>query len=248
MSSRSGNKSIVALMMQQSDMPITQEGVTPDVIINTHSFPSRMSIGQLMETTVGKICAQKGAVTDGTAFLPVDHEVIIEEMVKYGFHFSGKERMYNGMTGEYFNSSIFIGPSMGQRLQKFVLDDEQSVAGSCPTDSTTGQPLGGKSVQGGLRMGEMETWGVQSHGSMMNLYEKHHMDSDGRTLYVCRTCGKMAIYNEVREIYQCKICNEFADIAAVESTKSANLLMEELAASNVGITIGLKRRTFEKNG
>jgi DNA-directed RNA polymerase beta subunit len=246
MSSRSGNKSIVASMLQQSDMPFTQDGVIPDVIINTHSFPSRMCIGQLMETTVGKICAQKGALSDGTAFLPVDQESLIEEMVKYGFRFNGKERMYNGMTGEYFDSAIFIGPSAGQRLQKFVIDDEQSVAGSCPTDPTTGQPLGGKSVQGGLRMGEMETWALESHGSMFNLYEKHHSDSDGRTLHVCRRCGNMAVYNEVREIYQCRACKEFADISFIESTKTANLLMEELAASNVCITIGLKRRQFEQ--
>jgi DNA-directed RNA polymerase beta subunit len=246
MSSRSGNKSIVALMLQQSDMPITQNGITPDVIINPHSFPSRMSIGQLLETVAGKICAHKGSITDGTAFLPVDHEEMITEMIKYGFHFSGKERMYNGMTGEYFDSSIFIGPATCQRLQKFVLDDEQSVAGSCPTDPTTGQPLGGKSVQGGLRMGEMETWCIQAHGSMFNLYEKHHLDSDGRQLYVCRTCGSMAVYNEKYSIYQCKICNEYANIVAIESTKSAHLFMEELAASNVGMTFGMKRLTFEK--
>jgi DNA-directed RNA polymerase beta subunit len=248
MSSRSGNKSIVARMVQQSDMPFTQSGMVPDVITNTNSFPSRMSIGQLLETTVGNICAQKGSLSDGTAFLPVDHEAIVDEMIKYGFRFNGKERMYNGMTGEYFDSAIFIGPVAGQRLQKFVLDDEQSVAGSCPTDATTGQPLGGKSVQGGLRMGEMETWALESHGSMFNLYEKHHIDSDGRVLYVCRRCGNSAVYNEFRDIYQCRICKEFADIAAIESTKTANLMREELAASNVEMTIGLKRRQFEKYG
>jgi len=246
MSSRSGNKSIVASMLQQSDMPFTQDGITPDVIINTHSFPSRMCIGQLMETTIGKLCTKKGSLSDGTAFLPVDQDSLIDEMIQYGFRFNGKERMYNGMTGEYFDSAIFIGPSAGQRLQKFVIDDEQSVAGSCPTDPTTGQPLGGKSVQGGLRMGEMETWALESHGSMFNLYEKHHIDSDGRTLHVCRRCGNMAVYNEVRDIYQCRVCKEYADIAFIESTKTANLMMEELAASNVGITIGLKRRQFEK--
>jgi DNA-directed RNA polymerase beta subunit len=246
MSSRSGNKSIVASMLQQSDMPFTQDGIVPDVIINTHSFPSRMCIGQLMETTVGKLCAKKGALSDGTAFLPVSQEELIDEMIKYDFRFNGKERMYNGMTGEYFDAAIFIGPSAGQRLQKFVIDDEQSVAGSCPTDPTTGQPLGGKSVQGGLKMGEMETWALESHGSMFNLYEKHHTDSDGRTLHVCRRCGNMAVYNEARDIYQCRVCKEYADIAFIESTKTANLLIEELAASNVGITIGLKRRQFEK--
>jgi len=97
-------------------------------------------------------------------------------------------------------------------------------------------------------MGEMETWALESHGSMFNLYEKHHIDSDGRVLYVCRRCGNSAVYNEFRDIYQCRICKEFADIAAIESTKTANLMREELAASNVEMTIGLKRRQFEKYG
>ena len=93
------------------------------------------------------------------------------------------------MTGEYFDAAIFIGPCAEQRLQKFVLDDEQSVAGSGPTDATTGQPLGGKHVQGGLKLGEMEHWGLESHGSMINLFEKTHSDSDHRKTYICRGCG-----------------------------------------------------------
>ena len=246
MSSRSGNKSIVASMLSQSDMPFTESGITPDIIINTHSFPSRMTIGQLIETTLGKVCAQKGIISDGTAFLPVDHIQIAKDLQQLGFRYNGKERMYNGMTGEYFNSAIFIGPTAEQRLQKFVLDDEQSVAGSGPTDATTGQPLGGKNIQGGLRMGEMENHTIQSHGSMFNLYEKTHIDSDGRVIYVCRMCGNLAIYNEYQKIYQCRTCNELADISAVESSKTAILLYEELAASNVNVCLGLQPREFEK--
>ena len=246
MSSRSGNKAIVAQLLSASDMPITQSGIIPDIIINTNSFPSRMPIGQLMETQVGKICATKGAITDGTAFLPFDHSEIEEELKASGFHYSGKETMYNGITGEHMDCSIFIGPSVGYRLQKFVLDDEQSVAGNCPIDPTTGQPLGGKSVQGGLRLGEMETWGLQAQGSMQFLYEKHHMDSDGKKIYICRKCGQIAIYNQNRNIYVCNICNEYADISEVDCTKSANLFIELAAASNIGMTFGLKPRAFEK--
>ena len=246
MSSRSGNKSIVASMLQQSDMPFTDLGITPDIIINTHSFPSRMTIGQLIETTLGKVCAHKGVITDGTSFLPVDHIAIAQELKDYGFRFNAKERMYNGMTGEYFDAAIFIGPTAEQRLQKFVLDDEQSVAGSGPTDATTGQPLGGKNVQGGLRLGEMENWTMESHGSMFNLYEKTHVDSDGRVMYVCRMCGNLAIYNEYQNIYQCRTCGELADISAVESSKTAILLHEELAASNINVCLGLQPREFEK--
>jgi DNA-directed RNA polymerase beta subunit len=245
MSSRSGNKSIVALMLQQSDMPFTETGLTPDMVINTHSFPSRMTIGQLIETSLGKVCARKGVIADGTAFLPVDHLEIAREMKALGFRYNGRERMYNGMTGNYFDAAIFIGPTAEQRLQKFVLDDEQSVAGSGPTDATTGQPLGGKHVQGGLRLGEMENWGLESHGSMLNLFEKTSTDSDGRKMHVCRGCGALAVFNEYHNVYQCRTCGELADLATVDGSKSAVLLHEELAAANIHVRLGLRPREFE---
>jgi len=245
LSSRCGNKSIVATMLSQSDMPFTENGITPDLIINPHSFPSRMTIGQLIEATVGKICSQKGVLTDGTSFLPIDHFKIIEELVQLGYRYNGLERMYNGQTGEYFDSAIFIGPNLEERIQKFVLDDEQVVAGSGPTDATTGQPLGGKHVQGGLRVGEMENWGLASHGSMLNMYEKLSTDSDGRIIYICRNCGNFAVYNEYRNIYICKVCEEYADIAAVDGSKTAILFAEELAASNISMRYGITPREFE---
>lgn len=246
MSSRSGNKSIVALMLSQSDMPFTESGLTPDIIINTHSFPSRMTIGQLIETSLGKVCARKGVIADGTAFLPVDHLEIARELKALGFRSNGRERMYNGMTGGYFDAAIFIGPTAEQRLQKFVLDDEQSVAGSGPTDATTGQPLGGKHVQGGLRLGEMENNGLESHGSMLNLFEKTSTDSDGRKMHICRGCGALAVFNEYHNVYQCRTCGELADIATVDGSKSAILLHEELAAANIHIRLGLRPREFER--
>jgi DNA-directed RNA polymerase beta subunit len=245
MSSRSGNKSIVALMLPQSRMPFTESGLTPDMIINTHSFPSRMTIGQLIETSRGKVCARRGVIEDGTAFLPVDHEANTRELLESGFRYNACERMYNA-TGEYFDTAIFIGPTAEQRLQKFVLDDEQSVAGNGPTDATTGQPLGGRLVAGGLRLGEMEGWCLESHGSMLNLYEKCSMDSDGRKLPICRGCASIAVLNEFHRIYECKTCGELADIEVVESSKSAILLMEELNASGCSMRLGLRPREFER--
>jgi DNA-directed RNA polymerase beta subunit len=153
--------------------------------------------------------------------------------------------MYNGMTGNYFDAAIFIGPTAEQRLQKFVLDDEQSVAGSGPTDATTGQPLGGKHVQGGLRLGEMENWGLESHGSMLNLFEKTSTDSDGRKMHVCRGCGSLAVFNDYHNVYQCRTCGPLADISIVDGSKSAILLHEELAAANIHMRLGLRPREFE---
>lgn len=243
-SSRSGNKSIVARVVPQSDMPFTEEGLTPDIIINPHSFPSRMTIGQLIETLMGKICAERGVVADGTAFLPVDNFQLARELESLGYRHNGTERMYNGMTGNYFDASIFTGFILEQRLQKFVLDDEQSVAGNGPTDATTGQPLGGKHVQGGLRLGEMECWALEAHGSTGNLFEKTSTDSDGRTMHVCRGCCNLAVYNEYHNIHQCRTCGELADIATVDGSKSAILLHEELAAANIQVKLGLAPREF----
>ena len=240
--------SIVASVLPQSDMPFTESGLTPDLIINPNSIPSRQIIGQLIETTVAKACARRGALADGTSFLPVDHRGVAAELVELGFRFNGRERLYNGMTGEYFDAAIFIGPTAEQRLQKFVLDDEQSVGGSGPTDATTGQPLGGKHVHGGLRIGEMEQWALQSHGSMMNLFEKTSLDSDGRVVHVCRGCAALAAYNEFHGVYTCKNCGELADIAAVDSSKSAVLFHEELAAANIRVRLGLRPRAFEEVG
>ncbi|MEY4847636.1 MAG: African swine fever virus, partial [Pseudomonadota bacterium] len=248
LSSRAGNKSIVASVLQQSDMPFTERGVTPDLIINTNSIPSRQIIGQLIETTRGVSCARRGAITDGTSFLPVDHRANAAELVELGYRYNGRERLYNGMTGEYFDAAIVIGPCAEQRLQKFVLDDEQSVAGSGPTDATTGQPLGGKHVHGGLRIGEMEHWGLESHGSMYNLFEKTSQDSDGRVMHICRGCSALAAYNEFQGVYNCKSCGELADISAVDGSKSAILFHEELAAANITVRLGLRPRAYEEIG
>lgn len=244
-SSRSGNKSIVASMLPQSDMPFTEDGQTPDIIINTHSFPSRMTIGQLIETSLGNICARRGVIADGTAFLPVDHGQIAEEMHRLGFRYNGRRRMYNGQTGEFFDAAIFMCFTAEQRLQKFVLDDEQSVAGSGPTDATTGQPLGGKNVQGGLRFGEMEGWCIVGQGSMLNFHEKRYVDSDRRVMHICRGCGCYGAYNEYHGIYNCRNCGELADFAAVEGSKTAILFHEELAAANIEMRLGLRPREFD---
>lgn len=243
-SSRSGNKGIVAQMLNQSDMPFSEDGITPDILVNPHSFPSRMIIGQMIETFNGILNSRVGKFTDGTAFLPVDHHGVAIELAERGYRYNGLRRMYNGMTGEYFDAAIFMGTILQQRLQKFVLDDEQAVAGSGPTDATTGQPLGGKHVQGGLKIGEMEGWCLEAHGCMFNMFEKKSIDSDGRITYICRGCGEVAIYNEFKSIYECKRCEAYADIAAVEGSKTASLLREELAGANIKMQTFLNPREY----
>lgn len=243
-SSRCGNKGIVASILPESDMPFTQSGLKADIIMNPTSQITRMTVGQLLETLVGKIAAKKSIFIDGTSFLPVDHKKIKSELVFVGHRHNGHERMYDGRTGLYSDFSIFIGPTYIYRLQKFVLDDEQAVGSSGPTDAMTGQPLGGKNVQGGLKIGEMETWGLTSHGAIQNMFEKTSTDSDGRIMHICRNCGTMGIYNPYRNKYNCTRCKGYADLVAVETSKSAILLKEKLAASNIDMRLIPEAREF----
>lgn len=245
-SNRSGNKGIVARLMPAADMPFDSEGGTPDILMNTHSLPTRMTVGQLIETSVALVCARRGVVADGTAFLPVDHDDVAAQLVAAGLRANGRRRFFNGFSGECLDAAVYCGPSFVQRLQKFVYDEEQCIGGSGPTDATTGQPLSGKHTGGGLREGEMEKHTKVAHGAAYNLFEKFFTDSDGRVLHVCRGCGNYGVYNAAAARYSCKTCGELANLAAVDSSKSAHLFHEELAAANVAVTFGLRPLEFEE--
>ena len=243
-SSRSGNKSIVARLVPACDMPFTEGGLTPDLIINPHSFPTRMAIGQMIETLAQILAAHRGSIYDGTTFLPVDLELFEQSLVDIGFRYNGKQTMRNGLTGEYFDAAIFIGPTSEQRSQKFAIDDEQMVGNHTPTDPITGQPIAGKAIGGGLRVGEMEMQCLTALGSMNMLYEKSHLDSDGRDIYVCRSCRTPAIYNKVRGKYRCVACKQNADIIRVESNKASVVLQQYLMSAGINIELFVEAVTF----
>lgn len=246
LSSRFGNKCIVAELLSQSDMPYDENGHTPDIIMNPHSFPKRMAVGQIIEEAVSIIGAKRGVIHDGTAFMPVDHDNIAAELKKYGFQNKGCSRLYNGKTGDHIDCAIFMGPTFMMRMLKFVRDDEQSVGHIGPTYPETGQPIGGKHVHGGLKIDEMQCWVINSHGSMINLDEKLSYNSDGRTAYICRECGKYAAYNEFMNISVCKTCGDHAKIFAIKTTKSAMKFQEHLAAACMPIEFGLEPYEYEK--
>jgi DNA-directed RNA polymerase beta subunit len=246
-SSRSGNKTIAAKLNPESDMPFMANGITLDLILNSHSVPSRMTIGQLMETTLSKVCARKGISIDVTAFRNITPENLMDRMVENGFRYNGKERMFNGETGRWLDIAIFCGPTYIQKLQKYVLDNGYATSRACPTDATTGQPLSGKAAGGGLRIGEMEMWSLEAHGAEAFTYEKFSQDSDGFKMWVCRRCGHHAIYNERDHIYTCKKCKDYADISIVETTRASVVFQQELAGSNIKLKLGLKPREFEVN-
>lgn len=232
-SSRAGQKGVCALRMRESDLPFTSSGIRPSIIVNPHALPSRMTIGQLVESLLGLACSAKGTHSDGTIFRPVDIESIGEELESRGFERHGRHRLYNGLTGEFIDTLIFMGPTYYQRLQKFVLDTVYSVAHSS-TDAMTMQPLDGKASKGGLRLGEMEKDALSAQGVMRLLNEKYREHSDGFDQYMCR-CGKEATVNVQQNKYICVHCGDKARIVPIETTYSSKLFRQEMQSCNVGI-------------
>jgi DNA-directed RNA polymerase beta subunit len=225
-------------------MPYDETGASPDIIVNPHCLPTRMTVGQLVEA-LAIVAARRGTQYDCTAFLPVEHYAIATALYDAGLRYNGRRRLYDGRTGEHMDAAIFMAPTGQQRLLKFVLNDEQSVGSNSQTDATTGQPMRGRDHGGGLKLGEMENWGLESHGSMYSLQEKCSGDSDGRAWHICRGCGAPAVFNAKRGIYGCQICGELADIETVASCKTAQVFHEELAGSNIRMQLGLQPRTYE---
>jgi DNA-directed RNA polymerase beta subunit len=210
-----------------------------------NSIPSRMTIGQIVETSVSQRCQHDGAVTDGTAFRKISVDDIGASLEAVGLRYNGLSRLYNGSTGEHYDAAIFIGPTAHQRLQKFARNDEYAVGMNGPTDALTGQPLEGKNARGGLRIGEMEAWVLEGHGAMATLTEKMLTDSDSRKTFICRTCGQQAIYNAHQGIYRCSRCGEGADICGVDSCKTSSVFVQEMRSANVSVEQQLRPREFE---
>ena len=232
-SSRAGQKGVTGILLRDSDMPFTKDGLKPSIIMNPHAIPSRMTIGQMYESTTGNWCAKKGTHADSTIFTKTDIESMANELEELGLNRHGYHRLYSGITGEYIDCLIFMGPTYYQRLQKFVIDKVYSVSQG-PSAVLSRQPLDGKSSGGGIRMGEMERDVSCSHGSMRFLQEKFSNHSDGFREYICR-CGKSAIVNTNRDIYKCKHCGDNADITVVNTTWSAKLFTQEMESMGVGI-------------
>lgn len=246
-SSRHGQKGVTGINYVHCDMPVTQQGIVPDLIINPHAIPSRMTIGQLVESLCGKVAAIQGSFYDATIFTPNDLRAIGDKLEELGFDRHGVEPMYNGMTGEWIDNDVFIGPTYYQRLQKFVVDEVYSIS-TGPTCVITRQPLEGKANKGGLRIGEMEKDVIISHGAGHFIMEKFRDDSDGFDIYVCRTCQKRPVVNEEQNIVICKTCESAGmdpDIIKARSTWSSKLFMQELESMNVGVRLSVKPYEYE---
>ena len=202
MASRAGQKGTIGLVIPEDDMPFTKDGLRPDMIINPHAIPSRMTIGHLVECIIGKAAAHYGGFSDCTAFNNKGSKVGVfgEMLPKVGFHSSGNEILYNGMTGEQIESEIFIGPNYYMRL-KHMVKDKINYRALGPRTALTKQPVAGRANDGGLRIGEMERDSVISHGAAEFLRESMMERGDKYYMAVCNKTGLLAIYNPSKNIF-----------------------------------------------
>jgi DNA-directed RNA polymerase II subunit RPB2 len=200
--SRSGQKGTVGLVIPECDMPFTKDGLRPDIIINPHAIPTRMTIGQLVETITGKASAIYGGFGDCTAFINNGSKIGVfgEMLVKEGYHSSGNEILYNGMNGEQIDAEIFIGPNYYMRL-KHMVKDKINYRASGPRTALTKQPVSGRANDGGLRIGEMERDAVISHGTAEFLRESMMERGDNYQIAVCNNTGMLAIYNPSKNLF-----------------------------------------------
>jgi intein/homing endonuclease len=231
-SSRHGQKGTVGNIIPECDMPFTANGVRPDIIINPHAIPSRMTIGQLKETVLGKVLVELGLFGDGTSFGEFDIKDICKELIKLGYESNGDELMYNGLTGEQHECSMFIGPVFYQRL-KHMVNDKAHSRSIGPMVNLTRQPAEGRSRDGGLRFGEMEKDAMVSHGAARFTRGRMYDASDKYSAFVCKKCGLIASYNDRMHIHHCKTCDNRVDFAYVEIPYACKLLFQELNTMNI---------------
>ena len=233
LASRSAQKGTIGMVYRHQDMPFTKSGIVPDIIMNPHAIPSRMTMAQLMECIMGKASCHIGACGDSTPFTDCSVESIAKVLELSGMERYGNEIMYNGRTGEQIKTEIFIGPTYYQRLKHMVADKIHARGSNGPIVMLTRQASEGRSKNGGLRLGEMERDCLIGHGISEFLKERMLDTADNFRVFICKNCGMTASVNPNKNIYKCNTCKTSADIVQVRIPYAFKLLSQELYTMNI---------------
>jgi DNA-directed RNA polymerase II subunit RPB2 len=243
--SRHGQKGTVGIVLPQKDMPFTEEGITPDIIMNPNAIPSRMTVAQLIESIAGKVGALNGEFIDGTPFSEYDVRKLPELLGKLGYNPMGLETMYCGMTGRKLKAQIFIGPTYYTRL-KHLVDDKVHSRARGPRQSLTRQPPEGRARDGGLKIGEMEKDAMVAHGLGQFLKERMMETSDIYTVHVCDKCGLLAQKMLNKDVWYCNLpeCRN-SSISKVNMPYAFKLFLQELMSINILPKISTEKNSIE---
>jgi DNA-directed RNA polymerase II subunit RPB2 len=234
LSSKHGQKGSIGMIYDQVDMPFTKDGLVPDIIINPHAIPSRMTIAQLVETIMGKVCLKKGCYGNSTPFTNLKVETITDALEKEcGMESNGNEIMYNSRTGDQMKTQIFVGPTYYQRLKHMVTDKIHSRSSNGPIVLLTRQPAEGRARDGGLRLGEMEVECNWGHGTMQFLKERFMECSDNYRLFVCKKCNNVANVNPEKNIYTCNMCDNKINFSEIRIPYASKLMFQEIQSMGI---------------
>ncbi|GIS74114.1 MAG: DNA-directed RNA polymerase subunit B [Nitrosopumilus sp.] len=239
--SRHGQKGVLGILAKAEDLPYTAEGMSPDVLINPHAFPSRMTVGMMMESICGKAASFRGKRFDGSAFVGEKMDEVKQVMDAHNFKYSGKEIMYDGRTGKAFPVDVFIGVVYYQKLHHMVADKIHARARG-QVQMLTKQPTEGRARGGGLRFGEMERDCLIAYGASMILKDRLLDESDKSDVYVCERCGLVAYHDVKQRKYVCRVCGDKAKVSSVSVAYAFKLLLQEMQSLNVAPRLLIKEK------